>query len=57
MIPSTSIRPRGHGILGMNERVRALGGNFTAGPRPGGAFQVAAVLPYRAPDLAQERLP
>jgi signal transduction histidine kinase len=47
----------GHGILGMNERVRALGGNFTAGPRPGGAFQVAAVLPYRTPDLAQERLP
>lgn len=55
---STSTRPvtGGHGIVGMDERVRALGGEFTAGPRPGGAFRVAAALPYRTPELAQERL-
>lgn len=37
----------GHGIAGMRERVLALGGQFTAGPRPGGAFRVAAALPYQ----------
>ena len=37
----------GHGIVGMRERVLAIGGQFTAGPRPGGAFQVSATLPYQ----------
>jgi signal transduction histidine kinase len=37
----------GHGIVGMRERVLAIGGQFTAGPRPGGAFQVRATLPYQ----------
>lgn len=49
----------GHGIVGMDERVAALGGTFTAGPRPGGAFGVTAVLPYttspyRTSELARE---
>lgn len=35
----------GHGILGMGERARALGGTLDAGPRPGGGFAVRAVLP------------
>jgi signal transduction histidine kinase len=35
----------GHGILGMRERVVAVGGEFVAGPRPGGGFRVAARLP------------
>ncbi|MFC0507807.1 sensor histidine kinase [Micromonospora costi] len=35
----------GHGIAGMRERVTALGGRFSAGPRPGGGFRVWAVLP------------
>ncbi|TDU02061.1 signal transduction histidine kinase [Streptomyces sp. 846.5] len=46
-----------HGILGMRERILALGGQFTAGPRPDGAFQVAAVLPCQPLDLAQELAP
>jgi len=35
----------GHGILGMRERAAALGGWLSAGPRPGGGFQVLAELP------------
>jgi signal transduction histidine kinase len=46
-----------HGIVGMRERVMALGGQFTAGPCPGAAFRVAATLPYQPLDLAQESLP
>jgi signal transduction histidine kinase len=47
----------GHGIVGMRERVLALGGRFTAGPHPEGAFRVSASLPYQTPDLGEERLP
>lgn len=35
---------RGQGILGMRERVALYNGTFTAGPRPGGGFQVVAEL-------------
>jgi signal transduction histidine kinase len=43
----------GQGIRGMRERLLALGGVFTAGPRPGGGFLVDASLPYQPADLAQ----
>jgi signal transduction histidine kinase len=36
---------RGHGIVGMRERARLLGGTLDAGPRPGGGFGVVAHLP------------
>jgi signal transduction histidine kinase len=36
---------RGHGIVGMRERSRLLGGTLDAGPRPGGGFSVVAHLP------------
>jgi signal transduction histidine kinase len=36
---------RGHGIVGMRERARLLGGTLDAGPRPGGGFRVVAHLP------------
>ncbi|MFK3730157.1 sensor histidine kinase [Streptomyces sp. NPDC088090] len=35
----------GYGITGMRERAALLRGQFTAGPRPGGGFRVAARLP------------
>ncbi|WP_436843546.1 ATP-binding protein [Streptomyces hundungensis] len=38
----------GHGLLGMRERVTALGGSCTAGPRYGGGFRVQAILPVKA---------
>lgn len=46
-----------HGIVGMRERVLALGGRLTAGPRADGGFQVAAAVPYQTPDLMPERTP
>jgi signal transduction histidine kinase len=35
----------GNGLRGMAERVSAAGGEFQAGPRPGGGFRVQARLP------------
>ncbi|WP_328463169.1 sensor histidine kinase [Streptomyces sp. NBC_00448] len=46
--PSTA--SGGYGIVGMRERVSLLHGEFSAGPRPGGGFRVAARLPLPAGD-------
>ena len=35
----------GHGVLGMRERVSAIGGRIDTGPDPDGGFHVRAVLP------------
>jgi signal transduction histidine kinase len=35
----------GHGIAGMTERAKVLGGTLRAGPRPDGGFEVRAWLP------------
>ena len=41
-----SWRPRtGYGLVGMRERVEALGGRFDAGPRPDGGWSVHARIP------------
>jgi signal transduction histidine kinase len=47
----TGSRPAGPGLglIGMRERVTALGGRLRAGPRDGGGFQVRAELPAQAP--------
>jgi signal transduction histidine kinase len=39
----------GFGLRGISERVTALGGRVQAGNVPGGGFEVAAVIPLRAP--------
>jgi signal transduction histidine kinase len=39
------VPPAGNGIAGMRERVAALGGDFSAGPRGHSGFRVAARLP------------
>ena len=38
----------GHGLLGMRERVTAVRGTLTTGPRYGGGFRVHAILPVRS---------
>jgi signal transduction histidine kinase len=38
----------GHGIVGMRERVALLDGQLRAGPRPGGGFEVHAMIPVSA---------
>jgi signal transduction histidine kinase len=40
---------RGLGLIGMRERVAALGGRLDAGPREQGGFRVRAELPAKAP--------
>jgi signal transduction histidine kinase len=42
------IASTGYGITGMRERAALLGGQLTAGPRPGGGFRVVASLPLPA---------
>ncbi|WP_210586964.1 sensor histidine kinase [Streptomyces sp. GESEQ-35] len=37
----------GHGLIGMRERVTALRGTLTTGPRYGGGFRVHAILPVK----------
>jgi signal transduction histidine kinase len=48
-VTNTGVRPPpgagGHGITGMRERARALGGVLEAGPQPAGGFAVRARLP------------
>ena len=50
-VTGTGIRPPGPGLglVGMRERVSALGGRLQAGPQDDGGFRVRAELPARAP--------
>ncbi|WP_425588381.1 sensor histidine kinase [Streptomyces tremellae] len=47
--PRESAPGGGHGLLGMRERVVALGGSLVAEPRYGGGFRVQAILPGEPP--------
>jgi len=48
-VSKVSAAGTGYGITGMRERAALLGGDFCAGPRPGGGFRVAARLPVPGP--------
>ncbi|MBB1257280.1 sensor histidine kinase [Streptomyces alkaliterrae] len=39
----------GNGLVGMRERVTALGGGFVSGPTDGGGFRVSAIIPDARP--------
>ncbi|NDL56104.1 sensor histidine kinase [Phytoactinopolyspora mesophila] len=39
-------RRRGHGLLGMRERVTLYGGTLAVGPRPEGGYEVRARIPF-----------
>ncbi|MFI1418808.1 sensor histidine kinase [Streptomyces sp. NPDC020731] len=41
----------GHGLVGMRERVRIIGGTLDVGPLPDGGFRVAARLPLTEEDF------
>jgi signal transduction histidine kinase len=43
-------RGDGYGLLGLHERVRAVGGTFRSGPVDGGGWEVSSVLPVRHPN-------
>ncbi|MER5889030.1 histidine kinase [Streptomyces sp. NPDC001941] len=49
----TDVRPAsrggGHGLIGLEERVRLTGGSVDHGPRADGGFEVAATLPHIPP--------
>jgi len=48
-VPAQRGSSGGHGLTGMRERARILGGTVTAGPRPEGGFEVELVLPVPPP--------
>jgi signal transduction histidine kinase len=50
-----SVAP-GHGITGMRERARILGGTLRAGPLPGGGYQVVGQLPIPDRPATPQRL-
>lgn len=48
--PARSQLRGGYGLIGMRERVEALGGTLHAGPRPGNGWSVVAALPIPVQD-------
>uniref|UniRef100_UPI0037DD6D75 sensor histidine kinase n=1 Tax=Streptomyces sp. YIM 98790 TaxID=2689077 RepID=UPI0037DD6D75 len=47
--PGARLPSGGNGLVGMRERVTALGGGFVSGPTEDGGFRVSAVIPDAGP--------
>jgi signal transduction histidine kinase len=47
--PATRPHASGYGLVGLHERVVAVGGRLTSGPLPDGGFRVVATLPTTVP--------
>jgi signal transduction histidine kinase len=47
--PASRPHASGYGLMGLHERVAAVGGRFIAGPLPDGGFRVAVALPVNDP--------
>ena len=45
LAPPVTVKRGHYGLIGLSERVTALGGQFRAGPQPTGGWQLAAQLP------------
>ncbi|MEV4202927.1 sensor histidine kinase [Micromonospora globbae] len=52
--PGAALPAGGHGLLGLGERVRLIGGTLTAGPTADGAFELVAEMPI-APEADDDR--
>jgi signal transduction histidine kinase len=52
---TASARPAGFGLIGMTERVRALGGSLRAGPDGDGLWRVTATLPLASGRISGDR--
>ncbi|NEB96243.1 histidine kinase [Streptomyces bauhiniae] len=46
--PAAHAAPSGYGLVGLRERVRALGGHLNAGPHGAGSWRLAARIPHPA---------
>lgn len=56
--PATTTAPvdpfsTGHGLVGIRERVRAVGGSLRAGPTPSGGFELIVGLPIASTETAR----
>lgn len=52
--PPALSKGSGHGLVGMRERIGAVGGSLHTGTRPGGGYCVHAVIPLPTPDSHHE---
>lgn len=53
--PATTAPGSGYGLMGMRERAHSVGGQLSAGRRPGGGFEVTTELPLHPQNPEEDR--